>query len=245
MSVNKLVKFLGKPRIQQGNSKTHTPVVLTDSKGNWLKRKAEHRSERDIIWWAKSSDKIKNRFDWLEANIVHEIKRLGNIRLYVWLGTCDLTTKNKKFISVTSPHGDETIDYILSYYRKIEKLMQNHPNSRVTFLEIPLYSIYEYNKQKNHTDLDQFTEQDIELNRQIYKLNQEIREINRAANCHSPSFTSDLIYKTTVKKGGHRRAENKKKHNFQLLVDGIHPTNLLAETWVRRIAEKYKEDCWT
>lgn len=129
MSVNKLVKFLGKPRIQQGNSKTHTPVVLTDSKGNWLKRKAEHRSERDIIWWAKSSDKIKNRFDWLEANIVHEIKRLGNIRLYVWLGTCDLTTKNKKFISVTSPHGDETIDYILSYYRKIEKLMQNHPNS--------------------------------------------------------------------------------------------------------------------
>lgn len=78
---------------------------------------------------------------------MHEIKKLLVIRTA------------KKFILVTNPQGDETIDYVLSYYRKIIKLKKIHLNSRITFLEIPLYSIYEYNKQQHHTDLDQFAEQ--------------------------------------------------------------------------------------
>ena len=43
MSVNKLVKYLNKPRPNRDGLRQYTPVVLTDSKGNRLKSKVEHQ----------------------------------------------------------------------------------------------------------------------------------------------------------------------------------------------------------
>jgi hypothetical protein len=90
MSVNKLVKYLNKPRPNREGLRSYTPVVLTDSKGNCLKSKAEHESEREIVWWEKSGDENKDRFNWLKDNLDHKLNLLGKVWRYVWLGTSDL-----------------------------------------------------------------------------------------------------------------------------------------------------------
>jgi hypothetical protein len=65
-----------------------------------------------------------------------------------------------------------------------------------------------YNKHTGHKDTEPFQEQDSELKRQIYLLNQEARKLNNSVQLHSPSFSVDLIYKTIVKKGDHRKPTN-------------------------------------
>jgi hypothetical protein len=245
MSVNKLVKYLNKPRPTREGLRSYTPVVLTDSKGNCLKSKVEHQSEREIVWWAKSGDEIKDRFNWLKDNLDHKLNSLGKVWRYVWLGTSDLTSKNKKYISLTSKEGNDTVDHIVSYFSKILDLVKTHPNCRVTILETHIYSISKYNKQTGHKDTEPFQEQDSELKRQIYLLNQEARKLNNSVQLHSPSFSVDLIYKTIVKKGDHRKPTNTKKVNINVYADGIHPDHLLTKTWVRRIAEQTIKDCTT
>lgn len=200
MSVNKLAKYLNKPRLNRDGLRQYTPVVLTDSKGNRLKSKVDHQSEKEIVWWAKSGDKIKDRYNWLKDNLDHKLISIGNIWLYVWLGTCDLTSKNKKYISITTQEGNDTVDHILSYFNKILDLVKTHPNCRLTILETPIYSISKYNKHLGHKDTESFQEQDSELERQIYLLNHEARKLNNTVQHHSPSFSVDLIYNTIVKK---------------------------------------------
>jgi hypothetical protein len=54
-----------------------------------------HESEREIVWWEKSGDENKDRFNWLKDNLDHKLNLLGKVWRYVWLGTSDLTSKNK------------------------------------------------------------------------------------------------------------------------------------------------------
>lgn len=245
MSTNKLVNFLNKPRSTKGPKQTHLPVVLTDSKGNWLRDRATDQSEIDLIWWAKSSDTVSNRCEWLEKNLGEKIKNIGNIWLYVWLSTCNLTSKEKNYISLTSLQGDETVNHIYSKLQSIKSILTRHPGCKITFLETPLYSIEEHNKYKNHKDPSTFKDQDLELHRQIRVLNDKIRSLNAEAHCHSPSFNTDLITSSRVKQGRkHQKSVTHKRVNYKLLADGIHPDVLLARTWVKKIAEQSKEDCW-
>lgn len=130
MSLNRLTQFLAKYRLPYGDVKTHTPVVLSDSKGCWLQGKETHQSEREIIWWSKSSEKIQKRVQYLENIIAEKVKTLGNIWLYVWLGTCDLTSKQGKYISITSETGDETIDHIIEYFNQIINIIKKYPGCK-------------------------------------------------------------------------------------------------------------------
>ncbi|KAK3094782.1 hypothetical protein FSP39_006183 [Pinctada imbricata] len=98
MSENKLRKTLNKPPIPATGTKTHTPAVLTDSKGKWLLKTLAHKSESTAKWWYKSGDTCKDGYKWLKSNFKSKVKKLGDIWLYVWLGTCDLTTKKKQEI---------------------------------------------------------------------------------------------------------------------------------------------------
>lgn len=244
MSTNKLVNFLNKPRPSKGPRQTHMPVVLTDSKGVWLKNRAVDPEDTNIVWWAKSSAKTKDRKDWLESNIEEQVRTSGDIWLYVWLGTCDLTSKGKKYISLTSITGDDTVDLIVQTYKEIRTIVNKYPGCKITFLEIPLYSITENNKRKQQKDPSTFADQDIELQRQIRKLNEYIRSLNTETNCHSPIFNTDLIITSLVKQGKKRTPVKHSKINFKLLADGIHPDVLLARTWLKKISEQSKRDCW-
>ena len=60
-------------------------------------------------------------------------------------------------------------------------MVNHYPHCRVTFLETPVYSIYEHSKYKGQTD-SEFKKLDNELLSQINELSQNSREINTGLN---------------------------------------------------------------
>ena len=173
MSENKLIiQFNNKPREDIKGTKILTPVVLSNSKGNWLKQQISHPSERELKWWCKCSSKSYDSLRWLRRNIKNKIHHLGNISLYVWLGACDLTTNNNKYISLTS-FNDKIIESVVDNFKEIIELFREYPKSKVTILELPIYSIQTWNQKNRHKD--EF------LSNQVYKNNSEIREIKQRA----------------------------------------------------------------
>ena len=113
MTENKLRKFISKPRVPPSGKRTHQPIILTDNKGNYLNKYACHDVEKQIVWLPKSGAKIEDSTKWLKSNISKKIINYGDIWLYVWMGTCNLTSKNKKYISLKS-ENDEEVDKIIS-----------------------------------------------------------------------------------------------------------------------------------
>jgi predicted RNA-binding protein with RPS1 domain len=125
--------------------------------------------------------------------------RNWSIHLYIWLGTCNLTTKKDKFISLAS-HDSTTVTLINDYIRKINDLVLSSAECKVTVLELPEYSIVSYNKKAGHNKPQNFTNEDAQLHQQIYQLNGEIRQINQTLQTQSPEFTSDLKTKRTFRR---------------------------------------------
>jgi len=141
MSNSKQVKFLNNT-MEPTTEKNFTPVIFSDSKGNCLQNhvKRSRPVEREIIFWCKGGAKIKDRFNWLKSVLQQKVAELGAIWIYVWLGTRDLTSYNKKYISISS-YSDEKITILSYYYNKIINLVQQYENCNVTILETPVYSI--------------------------------------------------------------------------------------------------------
>jgi hypothetical protein len=238
MSESKLRKFIARPRTSPVGDRKLQPIVLTDSKGNWLKRQISDETENQIIWQAKSGARVEESTRWLKNNIANKIIRHGDIWLYVWLGTCNLTRKNKNYIDLAHP-DNSTINEISQKYKEIADIVSKYPGSKVTFLETPVYSIKKWNQSRGHKDPETFEEQDKSLQEQIYNLNKEIRTLNNTLGTHSPQFSSDLHINRKVK------SKTINYYNFNLYADGIHPDTLLSKAWLRKIAEQVKRDCWT
>jgi hypothetical protein len=134
MSENKLIiQFNNKHREDIKGTKILTPVVLSNSKGNWLKQQISHPSERELKWWCKCSSKSYDSLRWLRRNIKNKIHHLGNISLYVWLGACDLTTNNNKYISLTS-FNDKIIESVVDNFKEIIELFREHQSQKSPFL---------------------------------------------------------------------------------------------------------------
>jgi hypothetical protein len=135
-----------------------------------LKKYACHDVEKQIVWLPKSGAKIEDGTQWLKSNISKKIINYGDIWLYVWMGTCNLTSKNKRYISLKS-ENDEEVDKIISKYNDIIKIINRYPGTKVTFMETPVYSIKNWNESKGHKDPNVFVEQDENLSiRVITKL---------------------------------------------------------------------------
>ncbi|CAC5418220.1 unnamed protein product [Mytilus coruscus] len=171
MSEKKVRDYLQTPRSLTVGKRYLRPVVLSDSKGVYLKDQVRHPEDRQIIWWNKRGTNIQNSLHWLEKNIKNKINELGNIHLYIWLGTCDLTTKNKdRTISLASQHLD-TSKNLFENLKKFKLLLQPDPNSKITFIEIPHYSITKWINHNKKSPSEDRINQDQELHQQIVNLN--------------------------------------------------------------------------
>ena len=95
---------------------------------------------------------------------------ITSLYIYIWIGTCDLTRKNKQYISLAN-HDNSSLNTIKENVEEIATILQSYPTYTLTFLEIPVYSIYELNKYKDHTEQNQFKEQDEQLISQVRALN--------------------------------------------------------------------------
>lgn len=244
MTENSLRKYLRREESPLRGTKIRTPVVLSDSKALCLQEVVSSDTSKHIIWWAQRGAKVSDRVVWLKQNIKDKIKELGSIHLYVWLATCDLTSKDKSgFISVTA-HDNSTVEYILEKYSEIVKILSRFADSRVTFLVTPAYCIPLWNKHLKHKNPGTFNDQDSDLHHQIDHLNYQIKDLNTSVNTISPDFNIDLIHNPRRKTCRYRKTVTKHQYNFDLYKDGIHPKNVLAKVWLKKLCVQIKRDCW-
>jgi hypothetical protein len=137
--------------------------------------------------------------------------------------------------------GNHTIDTVIKGYNEIVEIVKKkYPNCKVTILELPVYSISTYNKVS-----DTFENQNTELSKQIFEINQNIRAINRSLHASSPEFSSDLYKKSKYKVGYHRDTKHRCHYNFNLYKDGIHSGQTLSKVWLRKISNCMYQDCWS
>lgn len=231
LSFIKLTKF-GNKLIEGPKGKgTIRPVVLADSKGVRLQQQFIHKEQRNIIWWCKRGRKIQEALDWLKANLETEIQLIGDIWLYIWVGTCNLTAfdRSTRYICLSSSKSQDTVAQITTTYKDIMQLFAKYLNCKLTFLETPFYSIVNWNTKQKHKAPSKLLEQDHLLQKQVLLLNKKVKTINTFLGTHSPDFSHDLYRTSNCKTSNHKGKKQRKYFNVALYQDGIHPDPALAK----------------
>ena len=200
--------------------------------------------ELELRWYCVKGRTAEQGYIWLQQNIDQLITRLQTIHIYVWLGTCDLTKNSHPYVSLAKS-DDSKIQAVISTFHKFVDLLKDKPGCCITFLEIPTYSIFEWNKFRNHPNPAQFKKEDDQLITQVNKLNDLIRDLNKETTISQPSpvFSHDISH-NQAKTSKSRTYTIRQSYNFTLYKDGIHPLENLAKVWLRKIAIVAQKDCW-
>ena len=99
MNANKIGKYLEKenPLLVDIPENKLVPVILSDSKGRYLRQQAATPLEHDIVWadqWHESGRTTKAGLDWVKRNVNNfDVKYPNGFILFVWLGTCNYCEK--------------------------------------------------------------------------------------------------------------------------------------------------------
>jgi hypothetical protein len=116
----------------------------------------------------------------------------------VWLGTSDLTDYNGKFVTLSA--NKDIVDSLINTYQKCIDLLKPYPACKLTFFEIPPYSIIDFNKSRKHSDPKSFKKDEEDILANIIKVNEHIRHINTSLNTFSPIFGADVSHHHSEKK---------------------------------------------
>lgn len=266
MSLAKLKKSANRPIPTPEGPQKYKPVLLGDSIGAKIQKQKFHPQHRDITWWCEGGRNANSALSWIEENLETELQLIEkDIWLYILIGTCDFTDLNRKTrsIKIKYQNTQEIVDHLIAKYKQIIKHLEKlSPNSKCTILEIPFFSITEWNKkqrekagkQKRSVDLEEEQlEEDHILEGQIIAVNQAIQQINQENN-HKPSnFNSDLYrtsnrqakkYKGKTESNRHGDTKSRRLYNITLLYDGIHPNYHLARAWLMKFTLQTIKDCW-
>ena len=216
-----------------------TPMVLTDSKGKYLRKVHDKtdRTENQIHWLGRSGFNSNNAVNFLKPKKIKSLLKFHNrISLYVWIGTCDLTAKFKRFIDLRTP-SIRTRDTLC---RNLEIIANRcrHSRIRVHFLHCPYYSIQHWNKNKGHRNPEVYAQSDKRLTEIVDSVNSFIDHLNQVNYTYSPKLNVDL-QRGRKRRGGKQR----QSLNFKLFLDGIHPDKKLAKSWLTSIKRKINKDC--
>lgn len=239
MSLSRLQKNICKATTSSDNSQTDLawkPVIISDSKGRYIKlavnKSVSH--ENEIIWCFKSGANCHERYIWLEHNVEDLLKKHRRIALFIWLGTCDLTRKVNKYINL-KPNPVANLKNDLQKYKD---LADKYSNVKICFIHVPYYSIEKWNKLKGHSNSETFKEDDRRLTDYITEINNFIDDLNCQTGTSSPRLNQDLCR-------SRKRKNSKARYswNFNLLVDGIHPSSVLAKSWLKSICRTILRDC--
>ena len=172
---------------------TRTLVLLSDSKGFTLKEQIKINPESYIEFWCKKGATAEDRLDYLQENLSHSLIRLNQITLFVWIGTCNLTTKSDGFIELASTNRNSAFE-LINILKQIYHFVHTFgPSVKLVFLHLPLYSINHCNKSHNHPDPDKFSDQDFVLHQHINIVNDYINDINRLLQVYAPRLSAYLL----------------------------------------------------
>ena len=85
-------------------------------------------------------------------NLEIKLHHYPNIVLYLWLGTCDLTVKQHDGLIELKSRDISSDNDLIKQFRDIYTFLRGFPTVEPVLLELPPYSIYEYNKHKGRED---------------------------------------------------------------------------------------------
>ena len=222
--------------------KRKVAALLSDSKGNYLEKCMSYYSkdsevQRNIKWWCKKGRTTYQGLSWITSKINRKLRRHGDIHLYVWLGTCDLTGKSGRFIYLKDSYARDARILINTLERF--DLLARRKQFTFTLFEVPYYSIEEHNKCRNFRNPEIFKDDDITLKTTIEHINRRIAAINERNGTYSPSFNYDL------RRNRSNRGRRKKYYiNYKLYRDGLHPDTTLSNYWLRKLCECVRRDCY-
>lgn len=230
MSESRLLKHIAKGTAVSDNL-TFTPVFVSDSKGNYLKYCA---TDNKIQWLYKGGTNSRDIFNWLEKNVRKLTKKYGRIRIYVWIGTCDLTSKSGRYISLKPDSA------LTELKHNLQHIKDTYISDRVclTFLQVPYYSISIWNEKKGHKEPELFKCDDNKLNELIDSVNVFIDKLNTEINSYTPKFNQDLL-----RSRKRRNSKSRYSLNFNLLPDGIHPGKNLSKAWLTSLIKNINSEC--
>lgn len=223
-------------RGQLSNEKfSYVPVFVSDSKGRYLKAVSQ---DSNIVWVYKGGANSSNAFTWIHKNLRKWFRKYKCISLYVFIGTCDFTVKERRYIYL---HHDQdgVLQRIRNNLKGIYEICSSVcANVKLTLLQIPYYSIERWNAGKGHPQPEQFKQDDIFLTQQIDSINEFIDRLNQSIGTYSPKFNEDL-------RRSRKRPGKKPRYswNFGLYQDGVHPCTNLSKSWFASIYRKMLRDC--
>ena len=98
MSVGKLEKFLEKPLDLQGTQEK-TVLIVGDSKACHLQSVADYPPCDKIVWWTRPGMTMAEAERLLRKDFP-DFAMFKRVHVYVWAGTCDLTIKDRRELSL-------------------------------------------------------------------------------------------------------------------------------------------------
>ena len=243
MSKHKILKYNERPTNFTGPLK-YKPILLSDSKGNYLREFSSIIEETgySIEFQCRGGLRLLDQFFWLRHNLYKKVNKYGHVVVFVWLGTCDLTVKKseqlinehgirikRNFIDLRHNSEAEAVGYFRDQIVKYVNFVSQFPTVKIVFLDIPFYSIQEYNKYLGNRNCDAFKSSDLELTNRITLCNECIKLVNESMGVVSPKFKNDLL---NFRKG---KQEARSSLSFSLYKDGLHPNKELAYCWMKKI----------
>ena len=101
--------------------------------------------------------------------------------------------------------------------------MTDYTQVKLVFLEVPIYSLKNWNEHCKHKDPSTFKDQDQQLQAQIITIHvdKEIRKLNVDLSTKSPDFS--VFLKASCRHRTRSRHDTWYYYNFDLYIDGIHP----------------------
>lgn len=113
MSFHKLEKLVSNPTHLQG-LKSKQPILVSDSKGFTIRN--NYKGQFPVELWCHAGAKTKFLVDQIEIQIEPALRYHKNIVFYLWSGTCDITQKAGKFISLKCSNSDQVVDNLVKEF---------------------------------------------------------------------------------------------------------------------------------
>lgn len=194
MSNSKLLKYLKKKPLEF-KSLVSRPVLISDSKGVYFKRHFDllKKSRNFVQFEYRPGARFADFYPWLKKNLSNLVQQHGWITLYIWLGTCDTTQKSGIYIDLRYVDSTLCVKNIVQHIDLFVSFIGQFKEGVPIFLEIPPYSIVEWNRAKGHSNPQMFKEKDKTLNETIGVLKDYIRNVNSVCLVTGPRFKLDLL----------------------------------------------------
>jgi hypothetical protein len=118
--------------------------IFTDSKGFCLEKVVRDSVKNNIKIVARSGATVS--WDNQTQELLRTVKKAYKPVILIWLGTCEVTFKEGKYIRVRNfPY--QNVEYTLTEYRELRhKIIHVNRQSKIVFIECPYYSMTKPNR---------------------------------------------------------------------------------------------------